>query len=297
MNLEMKSMASSAFFKPVAAIILSIASCSAVRAQSAVNTETVRPVVTTFSLGVGSSHIADTYLTPLKYSGWAVSLGYERWQVSRWGDGQWLNRIDAGGEFYRTLNHSRNGIMWSGAVHASWGSLRRWNVFPGVKAGLGPVAALDAGCVYNQRNSNNPASGRCAVTVGAAGYAAWNFKLARLPLTLVYQAETPVIGAFFSPRYDELYYEIYLGNHNGLAHVAWWGSRWEWRQQLSLDIPVGSSRLRLGYKGKWMSSRVNNLTVRDINHQAVIGFTTEWMSVKTASRHALRQAQVISALY
>ena len=41
----------------------------------------VRPVTAAYTVEAGTSHLADTYLTPLKYSGWSMGLGYERMQI------------------------------------------------------------------------------------------------------------------------------------------------------------------------------------------------------------------------
>lgn len=42
---------------------------------------TLRPVLAAYTFEVGSGHLADTYLTPLKYSGWHMGLDYTRYQA------------------------------------------------------------------------------------------------------------------------------------------------------------------------------------------------------------------------
>ncbi len=82
----------------------------------------------------------------------------------------------------------------------------------------------------------------------ATGYVCWSGSLGRLPLSLRYQPVLPVVGAFFAPDYGELYYEIYLGNHSGLAHCGWWGNYFALENLLTADLRLGSTTLRIGYK-------------------------------------------------
>lgn len=257
----------------------------------------VRPVVDAYMLEMGGGRLADTYLTPIKYAGWSGAVDYSRRQIAPFGHGTYVYNLDITGELFRTENPVGNATMLYGGVSATWGITRQWAPVKNLRLGFGPVLTLDAGCLYNGRNSNNPASAKGSLTLDARGTACYNFTLWRKKMTLCYEATIPVIGAFFSPHYDELYYEIYLGNRSGLVQPAWWGTRWKYDQRFTLDIPLGSSRLRVGYAGEWMSSKVKNLTTRIISNRILIGYTTEWLSVKTASKARLDNARIISAIY
>lgn len=256
----------------------------------------VRPVQSAWTVGIGSSHLCDTYLSPLKYQGWTTSLGFERIQASWWSPMSWSNQLKINVDIERALNPARNAAMWAAQFHLSWGVIRRWTLPYNLKAGIGPVLNLDAGCLYNNRNSNNPASAKGALTIDATGYIAKEIKLLKLPVTLRWQPTTAVIGAFFSPKYDELYYEIYLGNRSGLVHSAWWGNRFRLDNLISADLHFGSTALRLGYECDWMSSKISNITTRIITHRFIIGVTTEWLGLNTAHKLNLKRAKVISAL-
>lgn len=238
------------------------------------------PVTSAVTLGIGSSHLADTYLTPLKYSGWSTSIHYERWQAFRPSPSDWTTQLNIEGVLDRTLNPAGNATMWSFQAMASWGVTRHWSFFNRLTLGVGPAARLEGGCLYNSRNSNNPASAKAAFTLDATAYASWTGFIGKMPFTLRYQPTLPVIGAFFSPTYDELYFEIYMGNRHGLVHPAWWGNRFKLDHLLTLDLHIGSSSLRLGYESSWMSSKVSGLTTRMITHRFVIGWTTSWFSIK-----------------
>ncbi|MDE5744702.1 MAG: DUF3316 domain-containing protein [Paramuribaculum sp.] len=239
----------------------------------------LRPVTASYTVGVGSSHLADTYLSPINYNGWSASLNYDRWQTMKFKPQLWVMNMSFGVDMDRVLNQSGNAVMWAAGLRASWGMLHRWDIAKGFKLGIGPALNLELGCLYLDRNSNNPVSAKAAVTVGATAYAAYNFRLCRLPVTLMWQPSLPVIGSFFSPDYGELYYEIYLGNHNGLAHCAWWGNYFKLDNQISADLHFGATALRVGYRGRILSTKVNNLVSNHFTHQFVIGLSGEWLSL------------------
>lgn len=257
----------------------------------------VRPVTAAYTVEAGTSHLADTYLTPLKYSGWSMGLGYERMQAMRFDPERWVMQLKLRVEIDRTENPVRNAVMWYGGVDFSWGMMYRWrNILPNLTIGAGGAARMDLGCLYNARNGNNPASARAAVTVGMTGYVAWQTRLWRIPVTLRYQPALPVVGAFFSPDYGELYYEIYLGNRSGLAHCAWWGSYFAMENLVTADMHFGATSVRIGYRNNTQSARVNNITSRHITHCAVIGVAGEWISL-ARGRGIPSRTRIVTALY
>ncbi|MBR4721944.1 MAG: hypothetical protein IK053_02695, partial [Muribaculaceae bacterium] len=86
-------------------------------------------------------------------------------------------------------------------------------------------------------------------------------------------------GAFFSPEYGQLYYEIYMGDNKNLAHFAHFGNYFSMENLVSVDMQFGKTALRLGYRGNILSTKVNNITSRDITHALVVGITTNWLSI------------------
>lgn len=68
--------------KFIIAALLLIAGAS--KAAEPTDTITIlRPVTSAYTFGAGSSHLADTYLSPLKYTGWHVDFHYERMQAMK----------------------------------------------------------------------------------------------------------------------------------------------------------------------------------------------------------------------
>ena len=258
--------------------------------------ETVRPVISAFTLEAGSDHLCNTYLTPLHYSGWRTALGYERMQAMKFNPESFIHQL--GLRFYlgRDLNETHTATIWQFGFRPSWSMMWRRPVGNGLTIAVGGTAAAEIGMLYLSRNSNNPASVQASVTLGATAMAVWNGRLGRLPVTLRYQPTLPLTGAFFSPDYDELYYEIWLGNHSGLAHMAWPGNFFRLDNLLTADLHLGSTTLRLGYRCGIFSSKAGGIVSRDVNHMFVLGVTTEWLSLRPG-RGRTPEARIISAMY
>lgn len=257
---------------------------------------TLRPVFAAYTVTAGWGQLADTYLSPLKYNGTALSLDYERRQAMKFNPRDWTMRLAARLEGVYAENHARNANMWALMLRASWGMTRRWRLPGGFSVGVGGSASLLAGCLYNRRNSNNPASAKAAVTLDLTAYGAWQTRLGRVPLTLMWQPSMPVTGVFFGPDYGELYYEIYLGNHSGLAHCAWWGNYISIDNLVTADLRLGATSLRLGLRSGVLSTRASGLTTRIVTVGAVVGVSGEWLSYDPR-RPLSAIAKTISATY
>lgn len=255
----------------------------------------MRPVNSSWMLGAGSAHMVDTYLTPLKYDGWNMSLVYQRSQAMKFSPGRWMQSLTVGLEVDRTENPARNASMYFAGLRGSWGMMWRHGLPFGLTAAVGPQVRGDIGVVYSNRNGNNPASVKADITIGLQGRLSRTFTLGRMPVTLGWQSELPVTGAFFSPEYDELYYEIYLGNHTGLAHAAWWGNFFRWDNLVTADFDFSATRLRLGFQSGVLSTKVNNITSRIYNFSFVIGVTTDWFSIRRCREVSPATERVIYA--
>ncbi|OKY86694.1 MAG: hypothetical protein BHV69_01335 [Bacteroidales bacterium 52_46] len=256
----------------------------------------LRPVTSAYMLETGSSSVADSYLSPITYRGWSAAFAYERMQAMKFDPDNWVMQLNARIELDRGRNHADNATTWRIDGTFSWGMLRRWHPLQALTIAAGGSTGIDAGCIYNPRNSNNPASAKLAWTVNATAYAAYNLRVGRLPVTLRYQPVLPLAGIFFAPEYDELYYEIYLGNHDGIVHFAWPGNRFAMTNLFTADLHFGATSLRLGYRGYTFSSKANDLVTNIHTHAFVIGLSGEWLSL-SRRRSLSRDARIISALY
>ncbi len=278
----------------LASLLILLSACIAQAEQ--LDSIVVRPVVSAFTAEIGGNYICDTYLTPLHYSGWQTAIGYERLQAMRFNPENWIMRLDGRVSLGRALSPSKNAEMWSVNFRPSWSMMWRTRPIEGLAVAIGGNIGAEIGCLYLPRNSNNPASTKASATIGVTAMAAYNTHLGRVPVTLRYQPTMPLTGVFFSPDYDELYYEIWLGNHSGLCHAAWPGNFFRLDNLVSADLRFGTTIVRLGYRCDIFSSKVSGITTRNIAHNFVIGFATEWLSLRPGSSH-MPDAKTISALY
>lgn len=260
--------------------------------------DVLRPVMAAYSVEIGSSHLADTYLTPLKYNGLTCALSYERMQAMKFSPDKWVMQLSGRLNVDRDENPAKNATMWDLDIDLSWAMMSRFNMnaVKGLAFYGGGMTDLKIGALYLSRNGNNPISAKAAWTVGLEGAAVWNTRVGRLPVCLRYQVKLPVVGAFFSPDYGELYYEIYLGNHENLAHAAWWGNYFRLDNLLTADLRFGSTNLRLGYRADLFSSKTNSITCRNVSHAFVFGVSGEWLSMPRAGKIS-QNAKIISAIY
>ena len=139
------------------------------------------------------------------------------------------------------------------------------------------------------------ANAKIHLSAGLQAAASLPIRLGRVPIVLRYQASLPVIGAFFSPEYDQSYYEIQLGNRERIVLPAWWGTRFDLDHTLSADLQLGATLLRLGYRNLIERSHVSHITTRVTTHAFVIGLGGEWMSL--SGRKINPNTKIISARY
>lgn len=258
--------------------------------------EVYRPVLSAYCLEGGSMHIAETYLSPLRYSGAGFGFSYERSQAMRFDPQRWIMQLNLGLTGAVTNNPAGNSTMWQARLQGSWAMMRRWNISQRLSLYGGGSTALDLGMLYNTRNTNNPVAAKAAWTVGLAGMATYNIRLANVPVQLRYRLEMPLTGIFFAPQYGELYYEIYLGNHSGLVRAAWPGNYFRLDNLFSADLRFGATILRLGYRLDYMTTEASHIVTRRIGHSAVIGVATEWLSLSPSTRFS-DKVRIINSTY
>ena len=279
----------------IASLIVSSLVAVGINAQNNSDPETLRPVFAAYTVEAGSSHIADTYLTPLRYDGWATTLRYDRMQAMKFSPRKWVMQLDFAVTASRTHNPAGNASIWQADIDFSWGMMRRVWQSAGFSAMVGPEAKINLGALYSARNGNNPVSAKAAVTAGVSGRLGWRGKIGRLPLTLSWQPSLPIVGTFFAPEYGELYYEIYLGDHRNLCRAAWWGNYFRLDNLVCADLHFGGTSLRVGYRNSFLSTSASHITTRIMRHTAVIGISGEWLSINLRKPHQAN-SHIISPL-
>lgn len=267
------------------------------RAQDTDST-VLRPVTSIVSVSGGGSHLLDTYLSPLHNSGLHLGLAWEHFQATGFSPDNWVRQLELSASYERNNSPAGNHHFHSVTGQARWSLMRRWKgvLTPELQLMAGGQTALRGGIIYAPQNSNNVVSARVQWNVGLSAMAAYNFKIKRLPVTLSYQASVPVAGVFYSPEYGESYYEMYVGNHSGLVHFGWWGNRFDMENMVAADLHLGSTVLRIGYRNRFSTSWVSNLSTRERYHAVVIGLGGDILSL--GYRKSLpRDARIVSPLY
>lgn len=238
--------------------------------------EPLRPVATAVTFEIGRQSALDTYLSPIRYRGLDVALGYERLRAASFAPEKWFTRHNVLANFATMTNESGSGSMLSFYLDYSFAMLRRWQLLDGLWLAGGGEAALTLGGLYNLRNSNNPATAKAAIDLGATAMASYHLRVGRLPLTFRYQVSLPVVGAYFSPAFGQSYYEMfYIGNTCGIVQFGAWHNRVDLRNYLSVDLHLGKMALRLGYRQLMRTTHVNHIDTQVLNHMFVLGISGE----------------------
>ena len=283
----------------ILATLVLATSCLYSSAQDSLQVEVLRPSISSFTAEVGGASILDTYLPPIGYHGVNTRLAYEGLRAMKFSPDRWIMQGVTAVEYANVQNPAGNHTMHSLMIDAKWGMMHRWNdVFtPRLTLHLGGSPQLRGGVIYNAYNSNNPVSAKIRLSLNLSAMASYHLNIGRLPITLRYQATLPTIGAFFSLDYGEAFYELYLGNTQGIVNVGWWGNRFDMENLLTADLHLGNSVLRLGYRNLIETSWVHNLNTQIFTHGFVIGLSGEWLQLGARQKKLSPAARIVSALY
>lgn len=257
----------------------------------------IRPVSAWYTFEAGSATIDDTYLTIPTNSGWHLALGYQRMQAMRQSPQSLVMQLSGRLAVDRTHPDWSYQPLWGADLKLDWAVMRRFDTgLTGLRVYPGLMAHADLGVMYIDRAGNNPADAKCAVTVGLTALAVYNFNIVRLPVTVSWQPSLQLAGVCFGQQYDEPYYEIYLGNRHGLAHFASPFNRLDLTNSVNIDLRLGTTVLRVGYRSDILSSKINNIVTNRITNAFVFGIGGEWISL-SRNNHLDPQTKIISAIY
>ncbi len=240
-------------------------------------------------IGVGASNVLDTYLSPYNFTGTDLRVQRETMRMTRLCHGRVANQslIDING----AINGNRVGNIdeYAGGIRYSQGwfyhlhgtsivnPLRSSSSVWNVAVGLSASAYL--GCVYIDRSGNNPAQAKADITVDAGLMATYAMRLLRRQWLWRYQMAVPALGAAFSPRYGQSYYEAFmLGHYDRNVVLAHPFNMPSMRHRLTVDIPIGRAALRIGYVGQFNQSKFNSLKYHSYSHDFMIGFNKYFYS-------------------
>ncbi|MCK9500698.1 MAG: DUF3316 domain-containing protein [Lascolabacillus sp.] len=238
--------------------------------------QSVIPVNQSTLIGIGKAYLEDSYLSPIKYEGIAISLLHDRIKASR----KYGSNILIQNQFRIQTAITKNPTLSSSEY---WGNLNyNLNIFyPLIDSGklrlyggVGTEALF--GGIYNVRNTNNPGSLKTYVNLNLSSMVLYKLR----NLSLRWQLSTPFAGMFFSPEYGHSYYEIFtLGNDKGTVHFGSFHNQLALRSYFTVDIPFKNLTIRTGYLWDYYATDVNELITRTNAHQFMLGLAFESLYV------------------
>ena len=241
-------------------------------------------------IGIGSTNILDTYISPEKYRG--TELRYISHTVrertgSETSETGKRNRLATTliHQGYLSLSDNRagEGGAIAGMYSFSYGRHLQWMLTGGaLRLKAGAQADGNIGFLYNTRNGNNPAQARLNIDIAPMVGADYRFTaFERWPLTVAYEASIPIVGVVFSPNYGQSYYEIFNeGNYDHNIVPTTIGCAPSLRQMLTIDLRLKKIALRIGYMGDIQQYKVNNLKYHNYSHLFLIGFVKRFKSIR-----------------
>lgn len=245
-------------------------------------------------IGFGTSHIKDTYLSPFNYSGWGMRILNERMKIIT--NGRFSRQQIINVDISSTKNPAENVNDFGAFVDYSLAYHYRINASRNFKILTGLSSRLMGGFIYNTRNGNNPLSAKIDLDLGFSAIMLWSFRIKNNLLTVRYQGEVPLGGLFFAPEYGASYYEMF--NEGNLSDVIKFNSfhnKLSLKNYVTLDIPVSSFTLRLGYLNSLYYTDIREIETHIISNSFMIGWVKEFIPL--GSKRVKNKQRVNSSYY
>ena len=241
-----------------------------------------RPVTGIYSIQTGWQDVLATYLSPLHYKGREIGLFGEWSKAMPFNPDNAIMRFRGESHFSNLLNPAKTARMIGLTGSFSWGMEWRKRLPEGFQITAGGATQIKGGAYYLLRNGNNPVQAMANLSLNITGSVSKKFKIGNLPILAADEISIPSIGAFFCPGYGETYFEIYLGNHKGLAHFGWWGNNFRLDNLLSFTLDFGRTAGMIGYRFNADTQWANNLNSKIFTHSIVIGIIPGGIGLKKA---------------
>lgn len=240
-----------------------------------------RYITRTTMYGAGYINVFDNYLSPQEYRGIDFRLSRETMRMTSLFDGNVSAQTFFQANLSYTHNRAENNNTFSGMVNWNYGLHYQFRLTDNFKILTGGLGDVNAGFVYNLRNTNNPASARAYINFDASMMAIWHLKLKNYPVVLRYQVNLPVAGVMFAPTKGQSYYEIFtLGNSEGVIQFTSLHNQPSLRQMLSIDLPIRYAKMRLSYLVDLQQSDVNEVKVHSYSHTFMVGFVKDMYLIR-----------------
>lgn len=251
-------------------------------AFSARSQEEDKPIQLTYQstmVGLGTGHVYDSYLSPLKYSGINVGLVYEQMRMIGMGNGNFLAQHQFFINYSYTENSTQTASDQAGWFEYNFGLPYRFNFNDNFQLFAGPQAGVLLGFIYNSRNGNNPASAKVNANVGLSGIAAYKLMIQSQPLRFRYQLNLPAAGGMYSPQFGESYYEIGMGNSEKLFYFSSFHNCFAFKNMLSIELPLNWITIRVALVNSFYQTKVNDLVTQSRSNTFYVGISKNFYVV------------------
>lgn len=245
-------------------------------------TPTQRPVIGVVEFQYGLGQVRNTYLTPLRYDGWATGATYQRWR--QWRYRNWMSRQQLSLHLTFGTDAGQHGETWAGRLTYHYAALYQWHPMSRLTLMLGPSLGAGVGFDVNLKMTagNNPATARVVGDVGAQGVAVWHYLWSRQPCRAMFEVHTPLLGYALQPEYGASYYETFLlQNTHNEHHFTAPHVRQDLDLRLTTHIPVAvvpwlrrrQATLHVGAAWHIETMRLNDVTTRYSQASLLVGWT------------------------
>jgi len=231
-------------------------------------------------LGWGFSRVYDTYLSPLDYSGNNIVFLSEQLKMTNIANGNIVSLSSYSIDYSWTKNPSETASFYSGLLEYDYGFLFKFPLTDNFRIFAGPQADVLLGFIYNNRNGNNPATGKFHLDLRVSAMASYTFKIKSRTVLLRYCFAMPVVGMMYSPDFGQSYYEISLGDNSQLAYYSSFVNHFSIKQSLTVETPLLSTlSLKTGIVHSHYETRINSLNTRISALSFCLGMTKNFYIV------------------
>lgn len=245
-----------------------------------VDTAMSRPVTGVYSFETGRKNVLATYLSPLNYTGSDFAISGAWSKAMPFAPEKAIMHFDGYIDFSSLENPAKTARMIGLMAGFKWGMSWRHMLPYSIQLTAGGTIGLEGGAYYLLRNGNNPVQAMANANIAARASLGRPFRIGRLDFLIRDVVSLPSLSLFFSPQYGEPYYEIYVGNHKGLAHAGWWGNNFRIDNLLSVTLDFGRTAMMLGYRFKADTQWANHLNTKIYTHSFVIGIIPGGIGLK-----------------
>lgn len=242
--------------------------------------------------GVGTTNILDTYLSPMEYTGPELRILRESMRMTKLLNGNVSRQALFQANLSMTENKAGTGSEFTFLANWNYAWHYQFRINDQFKVLVGPNIDINGGMIYNFRNSNNPVQIKAYANLGTSGAAIYHFKIKDYPMIIRYQINIPLIGIMFSPEYGEGYYEISESKDWG-KNICFTSlhNQPSFRQFLTLDFPINTTNIRVGYICDIQQSRINELKNHIWSHAFMIGIVKNLHLLKGKKKVAIPSTQ------